>query len=259
MNIQYLFKWMIVPVVLFTACKDTVPDTGFVAPDPPAEINDRNLITLEFYSRLNDASLFGLDGYQPIVERINSNTTALAYFFDRSDALIGQKSPVVDVALKTKTKAFFVQNHLSAGYVEGTGMLVRPIINAFDGFVAPDTLFAGGCTLMAPLGQPVTVTLMTCRIKDKPQFQALVNNLGDGLKTNRLLTGTISISLAEEFSRYLKYNMKDFRLSYFKPDALTADYQLFFLTPLNFAFRGAVASTVGTVPLYECKIEYLRN
>lgn len=253
-----MFKWMIVSVVLLTACKDPVPDTGYVAPDPPIEINDRNLITLEFYSRLNDETLFGPDGYQPIVDRINTTTTALAYFFDRSDVLIGQKSSVVDVALKTKTKAFFVQNHLSTTYAEGTGMLVRPIINAFDGFVAPDTLFAGGCTLMAPLGQPVTVTLMTCRVMYRPQFRALVNNLGDGLKTNRLLTGTISNALAEEFSSYLKYNLRDFRLSFYKPDAGATEYQLFILTPLNFVFRGAVASTVGAVPLYECKIEYLR-
>jgi len=258
MNLQYLFQWMMLPVVLLASCKDPVPDTGFVAPDPPAEVNDRNLISLEFYSRLNDETLFGPDGYQPVVERINTTTSALAYFFDRSDAWIGQKSSVVDIALKTKTKSFFVQNNLSAAYVEGTGIIVRPIINAFEGFVAPDTLFAGGCTLIAPLGQPVTVTLMTCRINGKQQFRPLVNNLGDGLKTNRVLIGVISNASAEEFGRYLKYNLKDFRLSLYKPGDSSSDYQLFFLTPLNFVFRGAVASTVGTVPMYECTIEYLR-
>jgi hypothetical protein len=258
MNNQYFIKWMIVPVVMLASCKDPVAESGFVAPEPPVEINDRNLISLEFYSRLNDETLFGPDGYQPVVERINTNTSALAYFFDRSDALIGQKSSTVDIARKTKTKTFFVQNNLSTAYVEGTGIVVRPIINAFEGFVAPDTLFAGGCTLVAPLGQPVTVTLMTCRITEKQQFQALVRNLGDVLKTNRVLTGTIRNSLTEEFGRYLKYNLKDFRLSFFKPVEANPEYQLFFLTPLNFVFRGAVASTVGTVPLYECKIEYLR-
>lgn len=258
MNNLNLFKWMIVPVVLLVSCKEPVPDSGFVAPEPPTEINDRNLISLEFYSRLNGETLFGTDGYQPVVDHINSSTSALAYFFDRSDALIGQKSSVVDIALKTKTKTFFVQNNLSSAYVEGTGILVRPIINAFEGFAAPDTLFAGGCTLVAPLGQPVTVTLMTCRITEKLQFQPLVHNLGDGLKTNRVLTGTIHTSLTEEFSRHLKYKLKDFRLSYYKPAEAGSDYLLFFLTPLNFVFRGAVASTVGTVPLYECKIEHLR-
>lgn len=258
MKIHFWFIGLLVPALLLASCKDPVTDTGYVAPEPPAEINDRNLITLEFYSQLNNKTLFGLDGYQPVVERINSTSTALAYFFDRSDALIGQKSSVVDIALKTKTKAFFVQNKLSTAYIEGTGILVRPIVNSFEGFVAPDTLFAGGCTLVAPLGQPVTVTLMTCRIDSKQQFQALVNNLGDGLKTNRVLSGTIHSALADEFGRYLQYKLKDFRLALYKPDGTAPDYQLFFLTPLNFVFRSAEATTIGTVPMYECKIEYIR-
>jgi len=244
-------------LLLLVACKDPVPEAGYVAPDPPVAINDRNLIALELYSKLSDETLFAAAGYQPVVDHISSNTSTLVYLFDRSDAVIGQTSPVVDIAWKSKTKSFFVQNHLSANTLEGTGMIVRPIINVFDGMAAPDTLFAGGCTLVAPLGQPVTITLMTCRLNHKNQFQPLYRFLGDGMKTNKLLVGTIRKDLAAELSNYLKHTMKEFRLAFFTVESSSATYQLFFLTPLNFVFREAKATTIGSIPMYECKLEYL--
>lgn len=256
--IHYKILLNIIVFLIIVACKDPVSDTAYVAPNPPVEINDRNLIAIEMYSKLSDESLFASANYQPVIDHITSNTSTLVYLFDRSDAVIGHTSPVVDIAWRSKTKSFFVQNHHSTNILEGTGMIVRPIINVFDGMAAPDTLFAGGCTLVAPLGQPVTVTLMTCRLNHKSQFQPLLRFTGDGMKVNKLMVGTVRNELAGDLAYFLKYNMKEFRLAFSSVESSSATYQLFFLTPLSFVFREAEAKSIGSIPMYECKLEYLR-
>ncbi|MDO9633676.1 MAG: hypothetical protein Q7J05_01360 [Paludibacter sp.] len=259
-----MYKLNILLILIFTAsisfsCKDPVlVDEGYEAPAPPAEVIDRNLITVEFYSRLNEESLFQNNEVDVVVNRISSITAPLAYLFDRSDAFVGETSPVVEIGWRTRTKSFFVQNTLSESFFQGTGMIVRPIINVFEGAAIPDTLFVGGCTLMAPLGNPVVLTLMTCRLDDKKQFPALVNILGDGLNTNKVVIGTVKQGLADEMKNYLKYNMKYFRLSFHATDLAGKTHQLFILTPTNFVGREVISTAVGTLPMYQCKIEYIQ-
>lgn len=257
------YKLKILMMVILTAgvtfsCKDPViTDEGYEAPAPPAEVIERNLFTVEFYSRLNESTLFNENDVDVVVNRITSITAPLAYLFDRSDAFIGQTSPVVDIGWRTKTKSFFVQNTLSETFVQGTGMIVRPIINVFDGAAIPDTLFIGGCTLMAPLGNPVVVTLITCKLDDKMQLPALVRILGDGLKTNKVMIGTVKQNIADDMKNYLKYNMKDFRLSFHATNIEGKTHQLFMLSPTNFVAREVISATVGSLPMYQCKIEFL--
>ncbi|MDD2285596.1 MAG: hypothetical protein PHQ11_09385 [Paludibacter sp.] len=242
------------------SCKDPVTvDEGYEAPNPPAEVNQRNLITVEFYSRLNEETLFQNNESELVVNRISSITSPLAYLFDRSDAVMGQTSPVVEIGWQTQTKSFFVQNTLSDSYVQGTGMIVRPIVNVFEGASIPDTLFIGGCTLMAPLGNPVTVTLMTCKLDHKMQFPALVNILGDGLNTNKLVIGTVKQHISEDMKHFLKHHLKYFRLSFHETGLEGRTHQLFILTPINFIGREVLSATVGTLPMYQCKIEYLKT
>ncbi len=258
LQIKYI-ALLLVGITCFTfSCKDpVVVDEGYEAPAPPAEVNSRNVITVEYYTRLNDETLFQENETDLIVNRINSITTPLAYLFDRSDAQIGQTSPAVEIGWRTKTKSFFVQNTLSETLIQGTGMIVRPIINTFEGAAIPDTLFVGGCTLMAPLGYPVVVTLMTCRLDDKVQVPALVKLLGDGLKTNKILIGTIKQNMSDEMKAYLKYNLKDFRLSFHATNTAGKTREIFVLTPVNFVAREVISNNVGNLPMYQCKIEYL--
>lgn len=250
---------LLVCITCFTfSCKDpVVVDEGYEAPAPPAEVNSRNLMTIEYYTRLNDETLFQENETDLIVNRINSITTPLAYLFDRSDAQIGQTSPVVEIGWRTRTKSFFVQNTLSESFVQGTGMIVRPVINVFEGAAISDTLFVGGCTLMAPLGNPVVVALITCKLDDKMQFPALVRILGDGLKTNKIMIGTVKQNISAEMKEYLKYNLKDFRLSFHATNTAGKTREIFVLTPVNFVAREVVSNNVGNLPMYQCKIEYL--
>ncbi|MEA4936345.1 MAG: hypothetical protein VB102_06855 [Paludibacter sp.] len=239
------------------SCKDPVVEAGYEAPLPPTEIKQKNLMTIEFYSRLNESSLFEGTEYQSVISHIAANTAPLAYIFDRSDATPGQKSPVVDMGWQTKTKSFFVQNTVSDSYFQGSGILVRPLVNTFEGTGIPDTLFVGGCTLSAPLGQPVVLTLMTCKLTGEYQFPVLARTLGDGLKTNKILIGTIKSGLETKLKEYLKFNMKDFRLSFYTATQTDKSYKLFFLTPIVFVNREVTELTIGSTPMYQCKIEYL--
>jgi len=259
-NIQFKYiALLLVGITCFTfSCKDpVVVDEGYEAPAPPSEINNRNTFTVEFYSRLNEETLFQDNEIDLVVNHINNTTTSLAYLFDRSDAFIGQTSPVVEIGWRTRTKSFFVQNTLNESFVQGTGMIVRPIINVFEGAAIPDTLFVGGCTLMAPLGNPVVVALITCKLDDKMQFPALVNILGDGLKTNKIMIGTVKQNISVEMKEYLKYHLKDFRLSFYATNTAGKNREIFILTPVSFVAREVVSNNIGNLPMYQCKIEYL--
>ena len=246
---------------MMSACDDPTPvpveETGYEAPAAPTEVKQINLFTVEFYSQLNDASLFEDKNYQSVVSHIAANNSPLAFFFDRSDAVIGQTSPVVQIAWETKTKSFFVQNNLSNTNLQGTGILVRPLVNVFEGIGIADSLYLSGCVVSAPMNQPLVLTLMTCKLIEKYQFPLLVKALGDGLRTNKIIVGSIKNTLVTELQSHLKKNMKDFRLSFFSMTSTDKAYQLFFLTPVNFVKREVKAVTVGKTPMFECKIEYL--
>ncbi|MCK9508465.1 MAG: hypothetical protein M0Q54_08505 [Pigmentiphaga sp.] len=241
---------------LFSSCDNPAEeDKGYEAPAPPTEINTRNVLELEFYSKLNGESLFDNTGYQTIIDNISNNTKTLAYFFDRSDAVIGETSPIVDIGWKTKTKSFFVQNDYTDTSIQGTGIIVRPIINNFEGTGIPDTLFVGGCTLMAPLGKAVTLTLSTCQLNDKYQFAAFVKALQNLANNNKLILGTIKSNIANDLAQYLKTNMKDFRL--YESDNQEKPYQLFVLSPVSFVVRAVIFENNTNIPAYKFQIEYL--
>ena len=89
------------------------------------------------------------------------------------------------------------------------------------------------------------------------QLPALVRILGDGLKTNKVMIGTVKQNIADDMKNYLKYNMKDFRLSFHATNIEGKTHQLFMLSPTNFVAREVISATVGSLPMYQCKIEFL--
>ncbi len=253
--LTYIITAVTVVTTGFFSCCDPIGDKGYEAPAPPAEINTRNVLTVEFYSKLNGETLFDNKEYEAIIDHISNNTKTLAYFLDRSDAVIGETSPAVEIGWKTKTKSFFVQNNYTGTSVRGTGILVRPIINNFEGTGIPDTLFVGGCTLMAPLGAAVALTLSTCQLNHEYQFAPLVKTLQNLSSNNKLIVGTIKSEFADDLASYLKFNMKDFRLH--QSDEQEKSYQFFVLSPLHFVVREAVFENKTNIPAYKIQIEHL--
>lgn len=242
------------------SCKTEEPPVkqdGYEAPAAPATVNQNNLITVEFYSQLNEETLFRNQDYQAIVNHIQANKTPLAYLFDRSDALLGQTSPVVNIAWQSKLKSFFVQNQVNDTQIQGTGLIVKPLIPVFEGIGVVDSLYLAGCKLAVPMDQPVVLTLMTCKLTAGFQFPLIAKSLGNGLKTNKIVVGTIKGELTDEMKNYFKHNLKDFRLSFYSSLQAGKTYKLFFLTPVEFTEREVSELTVGTTPMYQCKIEYL--
>ena len=241
-------------------CKTEEPPVkqdGYEAPAAPTTVNQNNLITVEFYSQMNEETLFKNQDYKAIVNHIEANKTPVAYLFDRSDALLGQTSPVVNMAWQSKLKSFFVQNQSGDAQIQGTGLIVKPLIPVFEGIGVADSLYLAGCTLAVPMDQPVVLTLMTCKLTAGFQFPLMAKSLGDGLKSNKIVVGTIKSELTDDMKIYLKHNLKDFRLSFYSSLQTGKTYKLFFLTPVAFVERGVSELTIGITPMYQCKIEYL--
>lgn len=231
-------------------------DSGYEAPIPPATVNQNNVFTIEFYSLLNDESLFQNFGYQSIINHLSENRTSLAYLFDRSDVEHGETPSVVDIAWQSKMNSFFIQNNIDEDKIEGTGMIVRPLVTVFEG-IAVDSFYIGGCVLLAPLSQPLSITLMSCKIDQKYQFPILTKFIGELFSTNKVIVGTLKNDMEEEMKTYLKYHLKNFRLSFYNPENQQNTYKIFFLTPVNFVCRDVAKTRIENIPMYECKIEYL--
>jgi len=262
MKIKHFLFVLIAFVCLLNSCKGNEPeppiiDEGYKAPDAPATVNQANVFSVEFFSRLTDETLFQSPNYDVVNSHIMANHTPLAFIFDRSDATIGQTSPVVDIAWQTKTRTFFVQNQNGENQIQGSGIIVRPLINSFDGVRIVDSLYMSGCTLSAPCSKVIVVTLLTCKISNNYQFVLLTKSLGDGLKTNKILIGTIENSLEMGFIDYLKLHLKNFRLAFYTSNQSGKTYEIFFLTPIEFVSRETIEQTVGEIPMYQCKLEYL--
>jgi len=255
------FLYIFSVCLFFSACKEPEPpiveENGYEAPDAPTTINLTNLVTVEFFSKLTDETLFNSTDYQAVESHILAATSPLAFFFDRSDVSIGSKSPVVEIALGSKLKSFFIQNNITDTQIEGTGMIVKPLVPNFEGCGIPDSLYLAGCTLAAPLSQPTVLTLMTCKLNAYPQFPLLVSQLGDGLKTNKLVFGTIAKDISDSLKNYLKFNLQDFRLAFTSSEDTNTKYSIFYLTPVEFVHRETTEWTISGLPMYQCKIEYL--
>ncbi len=249
-------------IFTFVSCSsDKTPvepeDLGYEAPMPPATINQNNVFTIEFYSLLNDNSLFQSSNYQSIINHLRENITSLAYLFDRSDVEFGETPSVVDIAWQSKMNSFFIQNNIDQDKIEGTGMIVRPLVTVFEGKAVVDSFYIGGCALFAPLSHPLSITLMSCKIDQKYQFPILTKYIGELFPTNKVIVGTLKNEMEEEMKTYLKYHLKNFRLLIFSSENQQNTYKLFFLTPVNFVCRNISISLVENIPVYECKIEYL--
>ncbi len=259
---RFLYKIFLLLIFTFVSCSsDKTPvepeDLGYEAPMPPATINQNNVFTIEFYSLLNDNSLFQSSDYQSIINHLSENITSLAYLFDRSDVEFGETPSVVDIAWQSKMNSFFIQNNIDEDKIEGTGMIVRPLVTVFEGMAVVDSFYIGGCALLAPLSQPVSIILMTCKITQNFQFSLITKFIGELFPTNKVIVGTLKNDMEEELKTYLKYHLKNFRLSFYNPENQQNTYKIFFLTPVNFVCRDVTKTRIEDIPMYECKIEYL--
>ena len=262
MKIKYLIIAFCIP--LLTACGDNGSqpepppiDEGYVAPEPPAAINDYNLFTVEFYSKLNNESLFGESSYDEVINHIDSEKKTLYFLFDMVEAIPGKPSPIVDIAWKTKSVPFFAQNNAGTGTIKGTGIITRQLVNIYPGIYASNSLFVAGCNVSVPLYQTNRLSLMTCKIEGESQFGLLVERKIAGAEPNQIVIGTIAAGLENDFKEYLKYNLTNFRIAITSSVQSGKTHKLFILSPVKFVMRETKETSVGNIPVYQCKIEYL--
>ena len=260
MKIKYWIIAFCAPLLIACGGENGRPpngDDGYTAPDPPAKINEYNLFTVEFYSRLTNESLSDGMAYDAIIDHINSEKKTLFFFFDRLDATPGQPLPLVNMAWKTGSVPFFAQHHVGAGAIEGTGIITRQLVNTYPGIYAANRLFIAGCNVAVPLYQTNRLSLMTCRINEKAQFGWLAEREIKEAETNQIVIGTIAADLENDFKEHLKYALKDFRIAIHSSAQPGKNYKLFILSPVNFVTREVKETAVGNTPVYQCKIEYL--
>jgi hypothetical protein len=122
----------------FVSCgKDDDP-----SPDLP-EWKKNNTVTIQFYSKLNNQTLFGTADYSSVTNRIRSNQNHVAVLH-RVDAVYSSaeiQNPMVAIGAETVKIPFFAWNRFSATKAEGSGILIGHTVAEMK-----NTLISDGCS-----------------------------------------------------------------------------------------------------------------
>lgn len=230
---------------------------GYEAPEPPVEVNGNNLFTIDFWSRPDGGALTeDASAYEDIATHIRDESATRIFILDRLGMTLGQPSPLVDIAVKTRCVPFFAPADADSYTSQGTGFITRDVIDNFPGYVSPDGLIVSGCTVSFPLSRSRDISVMTCAISDSGQFAAATGS-GGGEAAPVIIAGTIASGLEEGLREYLKYNRTDFRISVTAAQEDDKAYKLFILTPVYITVRSVLQTSTGGIPLYRCRLEYL--
>jgi hypothetical protein len=236
----------------------TPPSDGYEAPDPPTQVNAYNMFTIDFWSRLDDGPLLKEgSSYADITTHVKSETTTQVFMLDRLDMTLGKPSPLVDIAVKTRYVPFFAPTGVTKYRSEGTGIIVQKPIYIFPGKIFADGLIISGCNVTLPLYRSREISVVTCKITAATEFEAVAKGAIDNINSPRVVVGTITTELEDDFREFLKYNTTDFRISVTEADTGAKAYKLFVLTPVYVVVRDVRQTSTGEIPLYRLKLEYL--
>jgi hypothetical protein len=236
----------------------TPPRDGYEAPAAPTEVDALNTFAIDFWSRLNGDKLLKKGAsYSDITAHVKAETTTSLFMLDRIDMTLGEPSPLVDIAVKTRYVPFFAPTNATKYTSEGTGIIVRKPVSVFAGRIFEDGMIVSGCNLSLSLRQTREVSVVTCKIGSATQFEAVAKGEIENVVAPRVVVGTIEAELEDDFREYLKHNSTNFRISIIEAETGAKPYKLFVLTPVYVVVRNVEQTATGEAPLYRLKLEYL--
>lgn len=224
-------------------------------PEPPKDIVQANLFTVDFFSTLDEASFFITHDENTIKSHIKAQQAPkpLFYFIDRCDYVTGEENKMTAVGKDLKYNAFFAQIEATdAVKTNGTGILTIYKPKRYDG-IAEEGCFMSGVCFKAPLSTAVELTVYTTKLTDIEQFYTIIKKRSAALYEESVVVGTIAGSIKEQVKKYANDNL-GLRMEYSGSDKA---YDVFVLCNPGYVCRSISEGKRDDCPYYRIAIERL--
>lgn len=224
-------------------------------PEPPKDIVQANLFTVDFFSTLDEASFFITHDENTIKSHIKAQQAPkpLFYFVDRCDYVTGEENKMISVGKDLKYNALFAQVEATeAVKTNGTGILTVYKPKRYDG-IAEDGSFMSGVRFKAPLGTAVELMVYTTKLTDIEQFYTIIKKRSAALYEEAVVVGTIAESIKEQVKKYANDTL-GLRMEYSGSDKT---YDVFVLCNPGYVCRSISEGKSDDCPYYRIAIERL--
>jgi hypothetical protein len=229
---KYTYGLFLGVVLLFcSSCgKDNNDEPGL------PEWNKEHTATIQFYSRLNQESLFtGLD-YGEVITRIKSSVQQIAVL-DRADVVYtetGITNPTVSIASQCSRIPLFAAGSYSEKQVNGTGVLIKHTVTESKSInVAPG---ASMLTVSSHVNTSIPILFSTLSIDNENQIETGMEAITSNVITHgAVVIGTIEKSLTEKLASL--FPSKTFRFVTIDSSQPSTGRVIFVLTSLKWVVR----------------------
>ncbi|HEX3006128.1 MAG TPA: hypothetical protein VHO90_00775 [Bacteroidales bacterium] len=229
---KYIYGLFLGVVLLFcSSCgKDSNDEPGL------PEWNKEHTATIQFYSRLNQESLFtGLD-YSEVTTRIKSSVQQIAVL-DRADVVYsetGITNPTVSIASQCSRVPLFVADSYNESQINGTGVLIKHTLTESKSInIAPG---AGMLTVATQVNTSIPLLFSTLSINNESQIETGLAAITSNVTTHgAVLVGTIDKSLADKLAS--RFPSKSFRFVTIESSEPNTGRLIFVLTSLKWVMR----------------------
>lgn len=234
---------------------DTPVNPPVEIPEPPKDIVQANLFTVDFFSTLDETGFFITHDANTVKAHIKAQQAPkpVVYMVDRCDYVVGNRNPMVKLGVELKYHPFFAQTEKTGREVtKGTGLLTVYDPVQYDG-VATGTAFMSGLAVNVPLATPKLVTIYTARLDSVSRLEEIVGQRSARLKDEAVVVGTVSGAIREELKKYAAEEL-GFRLEY---SGSGKAYDVFVLCNPGYVCRSISEGKSDDCPYYRIAIERL--
>lgn len=224
------------------------------APDAPDNIQTSNLFRVAYYTNLSQQKLADVGELADEVNLLFDEHIASAVVLERSDVEIGVAAPHLDLAVKTRSYAFFSQFGDTRDVMQGSAFLSRTMVTGFDALWNQEVRMSG-YQFKIQLVNPAEPMFYTLRWESLQQLESFFALNGEKWGRNRVVMATYPKQLRQDIDKILAVHLRDFRVRFMQSDV--ADYDLMVLSPLDYVCREFEAHESGKVPYYLITLEKL--
>lgn len=235
------------------------PDGGdtegeYHAPAAPDKIQTSNLFRVAYYTNLSRQKLAGIEGLADEVNLLFDEHIVSAVVLERSDVEIGTEAPHLDLAVKTRSYAFFSQFGDTRDVMQGSAFLSRTMVTDFDALWNREVKMSG-YRFKIHLMNPADPMFYTLRWESLSQLESFLALNGKKWERNRVVMASYPKQLRRDIDKMLAGHLRDFRVRFMQSDI--ADYDLMILSPLDYVCREFESHESGKVPYYLITLEKL--
>ncbi|SHF88398.1 hypothetical protein SAMN05444274_11184 [Mariniphaga anaerophila] len=188
-----IFFWTALSMILLVACSKNNETEQDESP-----WNKNNTVTIQFYSRLNNETLFQTSSYTELVNQLQNqpHRVAILHCADASLNTANQLNPTVSIAAQAGKVPLFNKSSLSDNEVRGSGVLIGHTTTEMKTLPVAD-----GCTWFSipTYGSPILfMSFSTISFEEGTHISPGATIIRENIDDETVMIGTINKTLREQ-------------------------------------------------------------